>query len=212
MYKLYAPDSSFRIYTWQVDISDFSYIQRGVIQIKTKDGSLKIFPLLDRSDNIKNIEDTVTSNLAWIGAVYSKILLHTFKNKNYYTLIGYDANSIKSKKKYVEVLHFENNQPVFGGPFFMMNNTDNKNPSRFIMEYKKETSATLSYDEEYEMILIEHLISENNEPQKKWTLVGDGDYDGLKWESGKWVFKEKIFNQSSPDGEPPVPVPLNKNF
>jgi len=44
--RLYAPDSSFRIFTWQV-MKDFSaYRQKGAIQMKTADGSLKLIPSL----------------------------------------------------------------------------------------------------------------------------------------------------------------------
>ncbi|MBC7652617.1 MAG: hypothetical protein H7101_12805, partial [Deinococcales bacterium] len=51
--KLYAPDSSFRIFTWQV-VRDFEYNrQRGAIQMRTEDGSLKVYPLFDYSDFTK---------------------------------------------------------------------------------------------------------------------------------------------------------------
>ena len=48
--KLYAPDSSFRIFTWYVEIDDYSGWQRGFIQMRTPDGSLKGFRLPDRSE------------------------------------------------------------------------------------------------------------------------------------------------------------------
>lgn len=50
------------------------------------------------------------------------------------------------------------------------------------------------------MIVMEHLISESNSPDKKYTLVGDGDYEGLKWINGKWVHVSKIFNEVTPEG------------
>jgi hypothetical protein len=203
--KLYAPDSSFRIYTWQMYISDYITRQHGAIQMKTSDGSLKLYPLIDKSDITEKIEDTVGNNFGWMGAVYYKILLNKFEGENLYTLIGYDPNNIRSAKKIIEVLHFENNEPIFGGPFFRINNNDEKNPARYIMEYKKEASARLNFDNELNMIVLEHLISESNDPQKKWTLIGDGDYDGFKWEKGKWVFVNKIFNMVTPEGVPPTP-------
>lgn len=206
--RLYAPDSSFRIFTWQIFISDYITRQRGAIQMKTNDGSLKLFPLIDKSDITDKMEDTVGNNLGWIGAVYYKLLLNKFGDKNYYTLIGYDANNIRSAKKIIEVLRFENNEPIFGGPYFVCKECENKNPSRYIMEYKKDAAARLNYDEELRMIVLEHLISESNEPQKKWTLIGDGDYDGFRWESGKWLFVNKIFNLVTPEGAPPTPSPI----
>jgi hypothetical protein len=37
--KLYAPDSSFRIFTWQMKKDEYVYMQKGAIQMHTKDGS-----------------------------------------------------------------------------------------------------------------------------------------------------------------------------
>ena len=79
------------------------------------------------------------------------------------------------------------------------------------MEYKKTDGPKLNYDAEMDMIIVEHLISESNEPKKKWTYVGDGDYEGFKWSNGKWVHISKIFaEQKLKDGQAPVPVPFFK--
>src|SRR5918993_99521 len=118
--KLYPPDSTFRIFTWQMVINDNMVRQHGAIQMKTTDGSLKLFPLIDKSDVTKTLMDTVGNHLGWIGAVYYRIIGTNFNNKNYYTLLGFDANNIRSNKKIIEVLHFENGQPVFGGNYFRM--------------------------------------------------------------------------------------------
>src|SRR3954468_783332 len=47
--KLYAPDSSFRIFTWQIKKDVYVFLQRGAIQMRTSDGSLKLTPLHDVS-------------------------------------------------------------------------------------------------------------------------------------------------------------------
>ena len=208
--SLYAPDSSFRIFTWQLVISDYVTRQHGAIQMKTTDGSLKLLPLIDKSDVIENYEDTIGNNLGWIGAVYYKLLLNQYNGQKFYTLIGYDENNLRSNKKIIEILHFENDEPIFGGRFFSIPNNSfkAKNPARFVMEYKKEAGPSLNYDDELKMIVMEHLISESNEPNKKWTLVGDGDYEGLRWIGGKWVYISKIFNEVTPEGLPPTPQPI----
>ena len=45
--KLYAPDSTFRIFSWSLSYDDFYSRQRAAIQFKTHDGSLKLVPLRD---------------------------------------------------------------------------------------------------------------------------------------------------------------------
>ena len=208
--KLYAPDSSFKIFTWQMMINDNVIRQHGAIQMKTYDGSLKLFPLIDKSDVTINTVDTVGNNKGWIGAVYYNIIQKKSGSQDYYTLIGFDENNIRSNKKLIEVLHFDNDEPVFGGRFFSFEEDSVFKTSigRYIMEYKKTDGPKLNYDAEMDMIFVEHLISESNEPNKKWTLVGDGDYEGFRWKNGKWVHIEKIFDQVTPLNKEPVPQPI----
>ena len=80
--NLVAPDSSFKIFTWQMIINDYVVRQHGAIQMKTKDGSLVLFPLIDKSDVTKNMADTVGNNYGWIGAVYYHIIEKKAFGKN----------------------------------------------------------------------------------------------------------------------------------
>ncbi len=210
---LYAPDSSFRIFTWQMLINESVVRQHGAIQINTRDGSLKLFPLIDKSDITQNMADTIGNNLGWMGAVYYKIILTHYNNHPYYTLLGYDANNISSDKKMIEVLSFENGKPVFGGHYFSIENSNvyTKNIARYIIEYKKDAGPRLTFDNDLNMIVMEHLVSESNQPNKKWTLIPDGDYQGFKWVNGKWVYVNKIFNEVTPEGKAPLPNPILAN-
>ena len=155
--------------------------QHGAIQMKTADGSLRLFPLIDKSAVTANAEDTVVNNFGWIGAVYYKLVEKHAFGKNYYTLLGYDENNINSNRKIIEILTFNNGEPIFGGSYFSFqdNSIKKKYQSRFILEYKKNESPRLTYDPDQDMIIYEHLISESGEPQKKYTYIPDGDYEGL---------------------------------
>jgi len=203
-------DSSFKIFTWQLVINDDVIRQHGAIQIRTKDGSLKLLPLIDKSASIENIEDTITDNFNWIGAVYYKIQTEKAFGNTYYTLLGYDQNNSISNKKIIEILSFKDGAPVFGGSFFSFqdNSLHKRANARYIMEYKSNASPRLTYDPELGMIVYEHMISETNEPDKKYTYIPDGDYEGLKWTDGKWVHIQKVFNQVTPQGQEPVPEPI----
>ena len=210
--KLYAPDSSFRIFTWQV-VRDLEYNrQRGAIQIRTNDGSLKIFPLFDYSDFAKLTTDSVRDTQHWIGAIYYKVLLNTFNEKKYYTLLGYDDNTARSNKKWIEVLTFTSEgKPQFGGRYFQYAN-DSIKPAqpafRFALEYKKDAKARVNYDEDAAMIIFDHLISESNETQNKYTLIPDGTYEGFRWLGGRWVHVNKLENLNLGNGKAPIEDPL----
>jgi hypothetical protein len=204
--KLSPTDSSFKIFTWQLVINDNLVRQHGAIQMKTTDGSLKLFPLIDRTSMINNPEDTIANNFGWVGAVYYKLIEKKAFGKNYYTLLGYDENNLNSNKKIIEILTFKNGEPVFGGSNFSFHGK--KSVARYIMEYKKDASPRLTFDTEQDMIIYEHLISETGEINKKYTYIPDGDYEGLKWIDGKWVHIQKVFTQTTPEGQEPVPHPI----
>ncbi len=212
--KIYAPDSTFKIFTWHLDF-DGSYIrQRGAIQFKTADGSLKLVPLRDYSEFAENALDSVRNKDTWIGAVYYNMIKTTHQGKNYYTLFGYDANTPRSNKKWIEVLTFDQrNMPVFGGSFFSFEKDSIKRATqfRYSIEYKKDASTMLNFDEELGLILIDYLVSENDEPESPWTFVPAGDYEGFKWVNGKWLHINKVFDQALQDGQFPMPDPLRDN-
>ena len=209
--KLYAPDSTFKIFTWQLDFDGMYVRQRGAIQYNTPDGSLKLVALRDYSEFADNAMDSIRNKDTWIGAVYYNIVQTKFNGKNYYTLFGYDENSIRSNKKWIEVMTFDNrNLPVFGGRYFAFDKDTIKRDIqyRFSIEYKKDASTTMNYDPEMQMILVDHLVSESDEPDNPWTLIPDGDYEGFKWEAGRWQHIDKVFDQKLKDGEFPMPDPL----
>jgi len=198
--KLYAPDSSFKIFTWQLMINENTIRQHGAIQMRTADGSLKVFPLIDKSDMITNQTDSISDNNAWMGAVYYKIIQKEYKGETFYTLLGFDENNIKSDKKIMDVLQFVKGKPVFGNKLFIMENSDKpqNQMARYILEYKKEAAARLTFDEDLGAIVFDELTSESNTPNKKWTLVPDGEYNGFVWKNGKWVLTSNLFAGAPP--------------
>ena len=205
--KLVAPDSSFRIFTWQLQRDEYMYMQKGAIQINTPDGSLKLYPLFDASMFTSKPMDSVRGRTNWIGAVYYKIIQKEYNNKKYYTLLGIDNFSLSSNRKWMEVLTFtESGEPAFGGPYVSFREDTVKRPvqQRFNIEYKKEARTTFNYDAEMDMIVYDHLISETDDPAKKETYIPDGDFEGFKWDKGQWVHVDKIFNFTLKDGQSPV--------
>lgn len=206
----YPADSSFRIFTWQYQINEQNYRQKGAIQKNTPDGSLLLYPLFDASEYSDEPNDSIRQNNNWIGAIYYKIIQKEYNGQKFYTLLGYDENGFRSTKKWVDVLTFNHQgQPQFGGNYFSFDKRDtlwNPGWQRFNIEYKKEGRVRLMYDEEKDLILFDHLISESNEPEKKYSYIPDGDYEGLKWENGKWVHNPNpLQGLALKDGNEPRP-------
>lgn len=204
--KVYAPDSSFRIFTWQMKRDEYIVLQKGAIQMNTPDGSLKLFPLFDNSMFTKKPVDSVRSAKNWIGAIYYKAIMKVHQGKKYYTLIGFDDFNVNSNKKWMEVLHFNAaGEPIFGGPFISFKEDSVKRPTqaRFAIEYKKEAKTFFNYDPELDLIIVDHLVSESDEPEKKFTYIPDGDYEAFRWKDGQWVHIDKLFHEKLKDGDFP---------
>lgn len=206
--KLYAPDSSFRIFTWQM-MRDYTYYrQRGAIQMRTEDGSLKLFPLFDASDFTSEPNDSIRDTKNWIGAIYYKILLNMDGDKKVYTLLGFDENGPRSNKKWIDILTFdENGRPQFGGDYFKFEPDTVKHKKtiyRYSVEYKKESRMRVLFDKEEKMIVFDHLISEEDEPENLYTYVPDGSYEGFQWKNNHWEHIAKLATQSLGNGNAPL--------
>ena len=207
--KLYAPDSSFRIFTWQM-MKDFTYYrQRGAIQMRTSDGSLKLFPLFDVSSFTQAPNDSVRNIKNWIGALYYKILTNKIGNKPVYTLLGFDENGPRSNKKWIDILTFDEvGIPHFGGPQYFRFGKDSSGKipciARFSVEYKKESRMRVLFDKEADMIVYDHLSSEINEPENQYTYVPDGSYEALQWKNNAWEHISKLVTQELGDGFAPM--------
>jgi hypothetical protein len=212
--KIYSPDTSFRIISWNISYSDYYHRQRGVIQFKPVNGVSRFIPLRDYSEFTTGAADSVRYSYNWIGAVYYNMVKTQFRGKNFYTLFGIDYNELRSNKKWIEVLTFnEKNEPVFGGPYFSFekDSIPKKPAYRYSIEYKKDAATLVNFIEDEKKILVDHLISETDEPDHKWTFVPDGDYEGFVWENGRWLHIEKVFTFKLQDGQAPVGEQLMDN-
>jgi hypothetical protein len=190
---LKSPDNLFRIFTWNLVLANESFKYFGVIQMnpemtaKFKDtfNLRPIYPLIDRSDKIRNPLDTTVSNEHWYGCTYYKIVLTKEKKRTWYTLIGWDGNNKMSNKKIVDVLYFEANMPRFGAPVFDLKK---KKPyKRLVFEFNNDATMLLRYEEKKKMITYENLAppraQDYGHPE---TYLPDGSYDVLLWKKGVW--------------------------
>ena len=206
--RLYAPDSSFRILTWQYKKDDYLYLQEGAIQVNQPDGSLKLFPLFDVSMFTSTPLDSVRNRRNWIGAIYYRIIEKSYEGNKYYTLLGFDDYSLSSNKKWMEVLTFSpSGEPVFGGPYISFREDSVHKPVqyRFSIEYKKEAATRFNYDSTMDMVLFDHLIPEDESaPEKKDSYIPDGDFEGFRWKDGQWVHVDKVFDYKLKDGAFPM--------
>ncbi|GAB4497177.1 MAG: hypothetical protein OHK0019_30290 [Saprospiraceae bacterium] len=202
---LAPPDSSFRIFTWQLFVNDSSYRYYGAIQMNSKE--LKLFPLIDRSDEMdeRPVYETLSPE-KWYGALYYNLRQFDTKEGTKYLLFGYDAYAFFEKRKVIEVLSFDAaGKPVFGAPVFDKPGAK-MDEFRMMFEYSAEASVRVNWDEQYQMVLFDHLIPWPSPFGRGISFVPDGSYDGLRLEKGRWKFIDKVFNDSQEEAPRPEPV------
>ena len=114
--KVYAPDKSFRLITWDIVSEAGNYNYFGFIQyFSGKEHHYKFLPLIEKTDEITDPENTVLSSFKWYGGLYYKILVNKIDNKTYYTLLAVQFHDMLLTRKFIEVLFFDEwNNPDLG--------------------------------------------------------------------------------------------------
>lgn len=210
---MYPDDKSFRIFNWQIVPSDVTRRYYGAVQLEGE--QLKLYPLIDYTAELgKTAADSVLTKGKWFGAIYYRIITHEVGGKPVYTLFGLNAASPISNKKVMDPMTIGPEGLVFGARIFNMSgNPDLKGASgiyRFIIEYKKEAEASMNWDDDLKTVYFDKLVSQANDPNRKYTFVPSGEYDGFKWGDEQWNYITNLIPvQNLKDGEAPsgtVPI------
>ena len=208
----YAPDSTFRTFTWELNVDREQYRHYGALQRNAPD--LELVPLVDRGDEwLGNPENEIAGADSWLGyAVYDIVAGDTYRGKPYYFVLGYDSYSLYRRRKVLDVLHFDDTgKPVFGLPVFLTY-TDTgmllPDRARIILEYAAEATVAMRPDPELGGILYENLIMMPGNNGEGPVQVPDGSYHLLQMdEQGRWLEKEQVFTHKYDEAPREVPKP-----
>lgn len=191
--KIVQPkNKAFRILLWQVQMPGKLIRHYGAIQMNSKD--LTLFPLVDRSDDMKQPERFVGDNTKWFGALYYQVKeIEVFGHKKY-LLFGYDMNNPLSSKKIIEVLQFNKEQkPVFGSPIFPNWKIAGKTATRFLLEYSAEAKVSVKYKPEEQQIIFDNLVPKKPTDEGIFrNYVPDGTFNALRLENNRFIEQKNI--------------------
>lgn len=203
-------DRSFRIFNWVIETSEISLRYYGAIQMNSE--TLKLYPLIDYAAQFgKAEEDTVLKGGQWYGALYYRIISRKVPEGVIYTLFGKNASGLLSDKKILDPLQITDSGPVFGAPIFDVSSTQipGQRIQRFILEYRKDAIASINWDTDLNAICFDKLVSQVNDPNRKYTFVPSGEYDGFRWQGNQWTYTQDLIPiQVFKDGDAPNPKPL----
>ncbi len=201
----YPADSSFRIFTWQLQVNQEEFRYYGAIQKRSS--KLELIPLIDRSFELENERFTQTDGRQWYGALYYNLITLPGTPEPIYLLFGFDNFQGLKRRKLIEPLRFTQEGVQFGAPVFpaMTDEAVHGSPlQRFILEYDGEASVRLNYDAALEKIVFDHLVEIQG--KNGLTQVPDGSYEAFEIKEGQLEHVEKLYNATLE--EPLLPKPV----
>lgn len=190
--KITSEDNQIRIYTWNVAFSDFSFKYYTIVQIfNEKEKTYNSYLLKDNSDNIENPENANLNADNWYGALYYQIVVSKYKKKKTYILIGWKGFSNFSTKKVIDAMEISKNVELkFAQSVFKINNEKKK---RIIFEFSARASMTCHYDQQYNMIIYDHLSPSNSKYAGQYQYYGpDITQDALIFNNGFWTYNPNV--------------------
>ncbi|MCW3122766.1 MAG: hypothetical protein JWQ38_2258 [Flavipsychrobacter sp.] len=204
-----ADDHAFRILNWEITPSSVQKRYYGAVQMPSE--RLKLWGLLDYADQMgKGAEDSILTNRKWFGAIIYRIISHEVEGRTVYTLFGMNTSNPLSNKKVLDPMIITDAGVTFGAPIFGVasENFPRQRINRFILEYKKAVQVSMNWNEERKMIVFDKLVSQGNDPHRKYTFVPSGQYDGFKWGNDTWNYQTDIIPLTIlKDGEAPSDQP-----
>jgi len=194
MTVLRSPDDSFRIFSWNVDLNDGSYLYYGAIQRKTKDGKLSLIPLLDKTFEIQQPEEALLKPDNWYGARYYDIQAVG----DAYVLLGWKGHNADYSQKVIEILHLQNDQFMLGKTLF----ADQPNLQRRIFNFSKQASMYLKFDRGQNRLIFDHIVPANSSFVGNFKYYGpDLSYDAYLFQGGKLLLKSDVPFANAPRAE-----------
>ncbi len=201
-----APDSTFRLFTWQVFINDDEYKYEGIIQLNNPNQDLII--LKDNSKEYMSAEFEQGDKDHWFGSLcYNIQEFKSFEGGKSYLLFGYNGHSLMERLKIIDVLTFKENQVSFGLPVFLKSEDSKGHPpskSRVIIDYFAGAVVKVNYDPFENQILFDHLIFKST-PYGDF-LIPDGSYEGYVLKKGYWNHVPKVYDHVYEEAPTPAPV------
>lgn len=194
-----SPDNAFRIFSWALPVDDGSFRFFGAIQMATKDGKLKLFPLIDGTLEMTD-PNAITDNKKWYGARYYEIIPALNNGKTaYYILLGWKGHSSKTSKKVIEILSFEKDLVAFGKPVIEATKAGPLK-NRIIFEYNKLNSMTLTLEKGSGMIVFDHLAPFSPEMVGNFEFyASDLSFDAYRLINGRLKLQENVELKNDPN-------------
>lgn len=209
---LTSPDGAFRLFTWSIPKLDGSARCAGRLLFNPhKNLITKVLVLTDTQETLSKPGSKKLNENNWYGAVYFQMALKSYKNKNYYILLGWNGSSSLSNKKVIDVLQLGSgkNQVEFGAPIF----SGGGHGHRVIFEYSKSASMSLKLTNKGNQIVFDHLAPTERSLTGFFEFYSpDFTVDSYRWKRGRYMFLKNIDAKNIDKNEGNKNKPIEKGI
>jgi hypothetical protein len=193
---LTSEDKKMRIINWFVPLSNSINQYHAIVQYYDHKKNYQVEYLKPIEGEVKTANTLKLINSQWIGALYYQISSFKRGKNTYYLLLGWDANTERSNKKIIDVLHISKSL-TFGAPIFRYKK---QRLHRFILEYKEDAIVSVKYHQKEKMISFPNLIPIKDELEGLYDFyVPDGSINAFELVNGTFRYKEDIMNPNKVD-------------
>ncbi len=189
MITLSTADKNMRVCTYLVPTQGFASYVKGAVLLRDAN-KINVITLHDRTAEIKAPERSRVSSDKWYGALYTDLIETRYKDKTFYTLLGFKSNDGLVKTRLIDVLTFSGKKAFFGAPQFKQ---ERKTLYRHIFNYSAGANMMLRYDEKLKLIVFDHVAPSEPFFTGQYQYYGpDFSYDSYRFEKGDWLLETDI--------------------
>lgn len=186
---LTSPDGAFRIFNWNIPLTDGTYRYRLLVWPK---GAKKSLEAGDNAELEREDRRTTIDADRWYGALYYEVHPVKVDGRTVYTVLGWDGHDAVSTKKVLDVLVLDGkNDLSFGYPIFETESGDFVH--RRVFEYADDAVMNLKWVEAKDAIVFDKLEPRLGGAKGNYAYYGPGTgYAGYRLEDGRWRLVETM--------------------
>jgi len=199
-----SADGKFRIFTWNVPLSNGTNEYFGFIQ-NNLDSSV-VIQLQSNTNEQPGFDLKQFTPQEWYGAIYYKLIEVEINNQKAYTLLGWDGFTANSNRKLIDIIYLDKSgKIIFGMPVFK---TDKGTKTRVVLEYAEKANMLLRYDfqsimvekkkklrkEDAWLIVMDRMVPMDTSMEgiRKYYVPTGDTYDGYIFRNGYWSMVENV--------------------
>lgn len=204
-----SSDNTLRLFNWNVEQRDFTQKYYCYVVYKNpRNNDISVNELVEQPGLMSERPDKTLTADHWYGALYYSIIPVEKSGKTYYTLLGWNGNSLQSNIKLIDVLYFSGDKVKLGYNLFKK---DKEFQKRILFEYKEDAKMSLRYEAAKSQIIFDHLSPEAENLAGFYEYyVPDMSYDGLSYNKSCWEYENDILGFNPEDTKKITVYTLNK--